>query len=47
MKTKESYSAAARQRAEQMFSKGKNIRMYLDIYETLLKNERSEGKCKF
>ena len=37
MKTKESYSAAARQRAERMFSKEKNTQMIFDIYESLLK----------
>ena len=36
MKTKEAYSSAARQRAERMFSKEKNIQMYFDIYESLL-----------
>ena len=37
MKTKESYSVAARQRAERMFSKEKNTQMIFDIYESLLK----------
>ena len=39
MKTKESYSAAARQRAEQMFSKDINIQKYVDIYRSLIKSK--------
>lgn len=39
MKDKSTFSKATRSRAEKLFSKDKNIRMYLDIYERLLKNE--------
>ena len=39
MTTKRSFGEATRSRAEMMFSKEKNIQMYLDIYERLLKKE--------
>ena len=44
MKSKSTFSKATRSRAEKLFSKDKNIQMYLDIYERLLKNERSVKK---
>lgn len=44
MKSKNTFGKASRNRAEKLFSKDKNIQMYLDIYERLLKNERSVRK---
>lgn len=37
--TKENFGKAARKRAEDMFSKEKNIQQYLDIYQKLLENK--------
>ena len=44
MKSKSTFSKATRSRAERLFSKDKNIQMYFEIYERLLKNERSVRK---
>ena len=44
MKAKSTFSKATRSRAEQLFSKEKNIQMYFEIYERLLKHERSVRK---
>lgn len=38
--TKRNLGQAARKRAEEMFSKERNIQQYLDIYQTLLRNMR-------
>ena len=44
MKAKSTFSKATRSRAEKLFSKDKNIQMYFEIYERLLKHERSVRK---
>ena len=44
IKSKGAFSKATRSRAEKLFSKDKNIQMYFEIYERLLKNERSVRK---